>query len=56
MMSYAVALTGALQSVFFAALIAAVAGLFATALAPRGTVFRSASVPEAVEAELPAAH
>ena len=49
------ALTGALQSVFVAALIAAVAGLFATMLAPRGNVLRAAPATEAAEAELPAA-
>ncbi len=35
-----IALTGALQSVFFAALIAAVAGLVVTSLRPAGTVLR----------------
>ena len=50
-----VALTGALQSVFVAALIAAVAGLVVTALAPRGNVFQTTPAIEAAEAELPAA-
>jgi EmrB/QacA subfamily drug resistance transporter len=46
-----VALTGALQSVFVAALIAAVAGLAVTSLAPRGNVFRATPAPEAIEAD-----
>ena len=49
------ALTAALQSVFIAALIAAVAGLFATLLAPRGNVLQITPAIEAAEAELPAA-
>jgi MFS family permease len=49
------ALTAALQSVFVAALVAAVAGLAVTLLAPRGTVFQTTPVPEAVEAGAPAA-
>jgi MFS family permease len=48
------ALTAALQSVFIAALIAAVAGLVVTALAPRGGVRRSMPAPEPVEGEVPA--
>ena len=40
------ALTGALQSVFLAALIAAVAGLVVTALAPRGSVIQRAAARE----------
>jgi hypothetical protein len=48
------ALTAALQSVFVAALIAAVAGLVVTALAPRGGVRRSMPAPEPVEGEVPA--
>ena len=47
-----VALTGALQSVFVAALIAAVAGLVVTLLAPRGTVFQTAPAIQAAEARL----
>jgi MFS family permease len=50
------ALTAALQSVFVAALIAAVAGLVVTALAPRGNIFRATQVPEAIEADASAAH
>jgi putative flippase GtrA len=50
------ALTAALQSVFVAALIAAVAGLVVTALAPRGNVFRVTPAPEAIEADASAAH
>jgi EmrB/QacA subfamily drug resistance transporter len=49
------ALTAALQSVFVAALIAAVAGLVVTALAPRGNVIRSTPEIEAAEASAPAA-
>ena len=49
------ALTAALQSVFVAALIAAVAGLVVTLLAPRWNVFRTTPEIQAVEAELPAA-
>jgi EmrB/QacA subfamily drug resistance transporter len=49
------ALTAALQSVFVAALIAAVAGLVVTVLAPRGNVFQVTPEIEAAEAELPAA-
>jgi hypothetical protein len=49
------ALTAALQSVFVAALIAAVAALAVTALAPRGTVFRTMPASETGDAELPAA-
>ena len=49
-----IALTGALQSVFLAALIAAVAGLAVTMLAPRGEVMRTRPASEAAEAELPA--
>jgi len=50
------ALTAALQSVFIAALVAAVAGLAVTLLTPRGNVFQTTPVPEAVEAGAPAAH
>jgi len=50
-----VALTGALQSVFVAALFAGVAGLAVTTLAPRGNVFQLSPALEAAEAELPAA-
>ena len=48
------ALTAALQSVFVAALIAAVAGLVVTAFAPRGATFQVTPALEAAEAELPA--
>jgi hypothetical protein len=50
------ALTAALQSVFVAALIAAVAGLIATTLAPRGNVFQTTPAPEAIEADASAAN
>jgi len=49
------ALTAALQSVFVAAFIAAVAALAVTTLAPRGRVFRATPASDTVDAELPAA-
>ena len=49
------ALTAALQSVFVAALIAAVAGLVVTMMTPRGNVLQITPAIEAAEAELPAA-
>jgi hypothetical protein len=51
-----VALTGALRSVFVTALIAAVAGLVVTALAPRGNVFQVTPALEAIETDASAAH
>jgi hypothetical protein len=48
-------LTGALQSVFVAALIAAVAGLSVTALAPRGSVIQRTPAAEVAEAQMPTA-
>ena len=49
------ALTAALQSVFVAALIAAVAGLVVTMLTPRAERVSDTPALEAVEAEMPAA-